>query len=341
MTDAGTTADLLCERVGTDTVGVYFVIIDPAALFLDSFFLGAASGLGATLEATVTCVDSDDETAPPPPGLDLRAHIVGIKSYMTDDGTHGFIVGFAKEWDGLPVLYSFFVELVFTLDGGSMTAGVQRHAGIETTWGPGVKFMLDDGTLALETGFPYSPENVFQVTGRSGSQHTSDSKATSDTYPESDVSIANATTLDPSRVVVVIDEGTPEHLKAAQPTAASNDGRKITITFAGNLKALVDGGAYEVRINAQATDGGIRVTVTLRSTDGELLLDGTTFNDADTVGSSTVGKDVETTWVWSPDGNEVVIDMVSPDGVAIPSTSVTVAVTVQEQESSAPIDLNL
>lgn len=91
----------------------------------------------------------------------------------------------------------------------------------------------------------------------------------------------------------------------------------------------------------ELTEGGIRVTVTLRSTDGELLLNGTTFNDEDKVGSSIEGKDVEATWVWSSDGNEVVIDMVSPDGVAIPSTSARVKVTVQEQETSAPIDLEL
>ncbi|MEE8485283.1 MAG: hypothetical protein V3S38_01840 [Acidimicrobiia bacterium] len=284
----------------------------------------------------------DVETAQVPPGLDPRAHVVSIVPYVTEDGTHGFIVGFSQAWDdGLPVLYSFFVELVLAFEGRSMTAGYETHAGTRTPMGPGPTFLLDDGTLAVDTGVPYSPENVFQVAGRSGSQNTSDSKATFNTYPESDVSTANATTIDPSQIEVVIDEGTPEHLKAAQPTAASNDGKMITITFAGNLKALIDGGAYKVRINAQATDDGIRVTVTLRSTDGELLLNGTTFNDEDKVGSSIEGKDVETTWVWSSDGNEVVIDMVSPDGVAIPSTSVTVAVTVQEQESSAPIDLKL
>jgi hypothetical protein len=284
----------------------------------------------------------DDETTQVPPGLDPRAHVVSIVPYVTDDGTHGFIVGFSQAWDdGLPVLYSFFVELVLAFGGRSMTAGYETHADTRTPLGPGPTFLLDDGTLAIDTGFPYSPDNVFEVTSRSGSQATSTDKATFDTYVEPDVSTANATTIDPSRVVVVIDEGTPEHLKAAQPTAASNDGKEITITFAGDLKALIDGGAYKVRINAQATDGGIRVTVTLRSTDGELLLNGTTFNDADKVGSSIEGKDVETTWVWSSDGNEVVIDMVSPDGVAIPSTSLTVTVTVQEQESSAPIDLKL
>lgn len=238
------------------------------------------------------------------------------------------------------MLYSFFVELVVTNGQCSMTAGHETHAGRVTPLGPGRKTVLDDGTFAFETECPYSSDNVFGVTVRSGSQKNSDSQATFHTIVGPDVPTADATTVDPSRVVVVIDEGTPEHLKVAQPTGASNDGKKITITFAGDLKALVDGGAYKVRINAQATEGDIRVTVTLRSTNGELLLNGTTFDDADAVGSSIEGKDVETTWVWSG-RNEVVINMVSPDGVAIPSTPVTISVKVQGEESSAERELKL
>ena len=69
-------------------------------------------------------------------------------------------------------------------------------------------------------------------------------------------------------------------------------------------------------------------------------MNGTTFDDADAVGSSIEGKDVETTWVWSG-RNEVVINMVSPDGVAIPSTPVTISVKVQGEESSAERELKL
>ena len=54
----------------------------------------------------------DDETAQVPQGLDPRAHVVSVTPHVTGDGRHGFIVGFSEAWDGAPVLYSFFVELV-------------------------------------------------------------------------------------------------------------------------------------------------------------------------------------------------------------------------------------
>lgn len=275
-----------------------------------------------------------------PPGLDPRAHIVSVTPYVTEDGTHGFIVGFSQPWDGLPVLYSFFVELVATAGECSMTAGHETHAGSEEKLGSGAKYLLDDGTFAFETDCPYDPDNVFEIIGRSGSQAESTSSAVFDTFVEPDVPTSEAASMNPSRVTVVIDPGLPEHLKAARPIGASNDGDKITVTFAGNMKAMVDGGVYKVRINAQATDGGIRVTVTLRSTDGDLLLNGATFDDADEVDGSIDGKNVETTWVWPSGGNEVVIGLSSPDGVDIPASAPTISVTVQETESSPEIAFN-
>jgi hypothetical protein len=298
-------------------------------------------GGDSSASSSESSTESQDggDTVSVPPGLDPRAHIVSVTPYVTDDGTHGFIVGFSQGWDGAPVLYSFFIDLVAVSGDCSTRAGYERHAGTEATPGPGSKQVLDDGTFAFETDCPYNPDNVFEVTGRSGSQAESTSTATFDTFVEHEVPTADATTVDPSRIVVVIDAGTPDHLKAAQPIQASNNGENITITFAGDVKALVDGGAYKVTINAQATDGGIRVTVTLRSTNGELLLNGATINDADAVGGSIDGKKVETTWVWSS-GNRVVIGMDSPEGVAIPSTSPSISVNVQETESSDEFGFN-
>ena len=140
----------------------------------------------------------DDETAQVPQGLDPRAHVVSVTPYVTGDGRHGFIVGFSEAWDGAPVLYSFFVELVVTNGQCSMTAGHETHAGRVTPLGPGRKTVLDDGTFAFETECPYSSDNVFGVTVRSGSQKNSDSQATFHTIVGPDVPTADATTVDPT-----------------------------------------------------------------------------------------------------------------------------------------------
>jgi hypothetical protein len=126
---------------------------------------------------------------------------------------------------------------------------------------------------------------------------------------------------------VVIDIG------AAAPTQVQNDQTaRGTIEFAGNAQALFEGGAYsvEIQMDIEADTNSPTVSVNLLSIDGEITPTGIT-SDGDTF---------TPTFVWTPDGDKVVITMVGR-GVSVPDTRPTVVVSVQETASSDPVEFVL
>ena len=125
----------------------------------------------------------------------------------------------------------------------------------------------------------------------------------------------------------------PVDINAGAPTQVQNDqASRATIEFAGNIQALVEGGAHmveiEMYIEPDFNDTG--VTVTLVSVDGEIASTGITDE----------GVEFTPTWSWTPDGDKVVVTMVGR-GVGIPDTRPDVVVTVQETASSEQVEFVL
>ena len=69
------------------------------------------------------------------------------------------------------------------------------------------------------------------------------------------------------------------------------------------------------------------VTVKLSSTAGEITSTGITDE----------GVEFTPTWSWTPDGDKVVVTMVGR-GVSIPDTRPEIVVTIQETETSDPVE---
>ena len=279
----------------------------------------------------------DDDTAQVPPGLDPSAHVVGVEPVVTADGTQGFMVIFTQPWTGLPDLFSIFIELNLSVGECSTTASVESHAGTVNASGPW--WLLDDGSVFIDTGCDINPGAPIDIIGRSGSWE--DESTTQPVFADfvfrvEPDAVANAPgPFDMSRVVDNLGAAPiPLDLDGFQITGASNDGRgKITIDFKGPVKDLVEGDAHIVDIRVEASEGGIRVIATLRNIGGELIPNGSTINDADEVNGTIDGKRVDTVWEWIAD-NQIVVTMVSTEDVPIPSTVPNVTVTVKQAGSA-------
>ena len=126
----------------------------------------------------------------------------------------------------------------------------------------------------------------------------------------------------------------PPGLAGFEIAGASNDGGgRIAINFGGPVRELVEGTDYIVDIGAEASEGGIRVSVTQRNIGGELVPNGNTINDADEVNGSIAGVRVDTIWEWPAD-DQVVVNMTSTEGVPIPTTEPSVTITVMPAGST-------
>jgi hypothetical protein len=124
----------------------------------------------------------------------------------------------------------------------------------------------------------------------------------------------------PTTAAVSIDVG------AADPIQAVNDqGSRVTITFAGNARALAEGAGHVLGIQLDlegSNDLNPGVTVNYLSTDGVVT----------TTGTSPGGAEVKSTWAWTAD-DEVIVTMTGV-GVGIPDSRPKVVVTVQETSTS-------
>lgn len=140
---------------------------------------------------------------------------------------------------------------------------------------------------------------------------------------------APSTTAAPPTTAAVV----PVDITAAAPTQVQNDqASRATIEFAGNAQALVEGGAHvvEIQMYIEADFLSPGVSVTLLSINGEITSTGVTDE----------GDTFTPTWAWTPDGDKVVVTMVGR-GVSIPDTRPDVVVSVQETDSSDPVEFVL
>ena len=142
---------------------------------------------------------------------------------------------------------------------------------------------------------------------------------------------------------VVVDDSTPTvtsvpappevDIEAAFPTQVQNDqASRATIEFAGDARALVEGGAHsvEIQMEIEANTNAPTVRVNLTSVDGVITSTGVTDD----------GATFTPTWSWTPDGDKVVVTMVGR-GVRIPDTRPAVVVIVQETPESEPVEFVL
>jgi hypothetical protein len=117
---------------------------------------------------------------------------------------------------------------------------------------------------------------------------------------------------------------------AAEPIQATNDqGSRVAINFAGNARALAEGGAHIVGIQLDlgfANELNPGVTVNYVSTDGVVT----------TTGTSPGGAEVKSTWRWDAD-DKVIVTMTGV-GIGIPDTRPEIVVTVQETPTSEPVE---
>jgi hypothetical protein len=129
----------------------------------------------AATSSSTTSTTSSTTTAPPtspvPPGLDLRAHVTGITPVATPNSTIGLNATFAQPWGPVPPddLFSFFVLFNILQGNLSLAAGWEVHNQTVTPLGPGPTFLLEDGSILIDTGFPLGPGTPINVTGENGS----------------------------------------------------------------------------------------------------------------------------------------------------------------------------
>ncbi|MCL1588802.1 MAG: hypothetical protein M3092_10295 [Actinomycetia bacterium] len=113
---------------------------------------------------------------------------------------------------------------------------------------------------------------------------------------------------------------------AAEPIQAVNDqGSRVTIDFAGDARALAEGGTHVFGIQLDlegSNELNPGITVNYLVTDGVVA----------TTGTSPGGAEVKSTWRWDTD-DKVIVTMVGV-GVGIPDTRPQVVVTVQTTPSS-------
>ena len=117
---------------------------------------------------------------------------------------------------------------------------------------------------------------------------------------------------------------------AANPIQSINDqGSRVSITFAGNARALAEGGAHAVGIQLDlegSNELNPGVTVSYLSTDGVVTTEGT----------SPGGAEVKSNWAWTAD-DKVIVTMTGV-GIGIPDTRPQVVVTVQATPTSEPVE---
>ena len=124
----------------------------------------------------------------------------------------------------------------------------------------------------------------------------------------------------------------PVDTSAAEPIQVGHDqSRRVTVKFAGDARALAEGGAYafEIQVHMDGTEGlgGREFTVTYSNTDGTITTTGT---DPD-------GEEVMARWDWfAEDG--VQITLLSQN---LPDTRPEVTVIVQESASTQPVEFVL
>ncbi|RLE12257.1 MAG: hypothetical protein DRJ28_09375 [Actinobacteria bacterium] len=317
---------------------------DPASFNIDTLQDGdtfrAVSFSKASAEAV--CTDDPPETEVPP-GLDPRAHVVGVEPVVTANGTQGIIVIPAQPWTGLPVIRSFYIGVGFIVGDCSGEASVETHEG--TVNAPGPWRLLDDGSSFVDTGCDINPGAPIDITIRSGSWQDGEGNEAvfwDRAFTIDPDAVANAPgPFDMSRVVENLGAPpVPLELVGFRITGASNDGNgKITVDFKGPVKDLVEGDEHIVEIWIDASEDditaekGISVGVSLRNINGELVPNGSTMNQADAVNGVIYGVPVDTVWEWTAD-NQLGVTMVSTEGVPIPSTVPSVTVTVKQAGST-------
>lgn len=124
---------------------------------------------------------------------------------------------------------------------------------------------------------------------------------------------------------VVIDIG------AADPIQAINDqSSRVKIDFAGNARALAEGGVYffqiQLDLEGVSEQNAPGATVIYLSEEGVIT----------TTGSSPTGAGMSATWDWfADDGVQVTL---RGEGIRIPDTRPEVVVTVQETATSEPVE---
>jgi hypothetical protein len=133
------------------------------------------SSTSSTTSSTSSTTSSTTTTAPPtspvPPGLDPRAHVTGITPVATPNSTIGLNATFAQPWGPVPPddLFSFFVLFNILQGNLSLAAGWEVHNQTVTPLGPGPTYLLEDGSILIDTGFPLGPGTPINVTGENGS----------------------------------------------------------------------------------------------------------------------------------------------------------------------------
>ena len=138
---------------------------------------------------------------------------------------------------------------------------------------------------------------------------------------------------EPAPTVTSLPALPPVDIEAAFPTQVQNDqASRATIEFAGDARALVEGGAHsvEIQMEIEANTNSPTVRVKLTSVDGVITSTGVTDD----------GATFTPTWSWTPDGDKVVVTMVGR-GVRIPDTRPAVVVIVQETPDSEPVEFVL
>ena len=138
---------------------------------------------------------------------------------------------------------------------------------------------------------------------------------------------------EPAPTVTSLPALPPVDIEAAFPTQVQNDqASRATIEFAGDARALVEGGAHsvEIQMEIEANTNSPTVRVNLMSVDGVITSTGVTDD----------GATFTPTWSWTPDGDKVVVTMVGR-GVRIPDTRPAVVVIVQETADSEPVEFVL
>jgi hypothetical protein len=113
---------------------------------------------------------------------------------------------------------------------------------------------------------------------------------------------------------------------AADPIQAINDqASRVTITFAGDAKALAEGNVhfFEIEVHLEGSrENAPGATVTYTNNGGQIT----------TSGSSPTGNEMTATWLWfADDGLQVTL---RGQGISIPDTRPEVVVSVQETASS-------
>jgi hypothetical protein len=150
-----------------DDVNGQFFIVDT----VESKCVASAEN-STTSSSTSSTTSSTLDLSGVPAGQDPRAHVTGITPVGTANSTVGLRVTFAQPWGMEPPfdLFSFFVLFNILQGDLSAIAGWEVHNEAVTPLGPGPTFLLSDGSMLIDTGFPVGPGAPIDVNGKNGSQ---------------------------------------------------------------------------------------------------------------------------------------------------------------------------